>query len=60
MPTSRSVKVLGYVNATIVEPACLAVPVTNAMVNEDGLVADEAVVRRLVESLQMLVDACPS
>ena len=34
-------KVLGYVNAAIVEPACLAVPVTNAMVNEDGLVADE-------------------
>ena len=34
-------KVLGYVNATIVESACLAVPVTNAMVNEDGLVADE-------------------
>jgi chromate reductase, NAD(P)H dehydrogenase (quinone) len=52
-------KVLGYVNAVIVEPACLAVPVTNAMVNEDGLVADETVVRRLGDSLQTLADACP-
>ncbi len=53
-------KALGYVNATIVEPACLTVPVTTAMVNEDGLVADETVVRRLADSLGMLAAACPS
>jgi NAD(P)H-dependent FMN reductase len=53
-------KVLGYVNAAIVEPACLTVPVTNAMVSEDGLVADETVVRQLAESLGMLAAACRS
>ena len=44
-------RVLGYVNAAIVESACLALPVTSAMVNEDGLVTDETVVRRLGDSL---------
>jgi NAD(P)H-dependent FMN reductase len=53
-------KVLGYVNAAIVEPACLAVPVTGAMVNEEGLVADEAVVRRLTDSLETLAAASSS
>jgi NAD(P)H-dependent FMN reductase len=53
-------KVLGYVHATIVEPACLAVPVTSAMVDADGLVADETVIRQLVDSLQTLANACPS
>jgi chromate reductase, NAD(P)H dehydrogenase (quinone) len=52
-------KVLGYVHATIIEPACLAIPVTGAMVDESGLVADNAVVRLLVDSLRLLVDACP-
>lgn len=52
-------KVLGYVNAVIVEPARLAVPVTSAMVDADGLVADETVIRQLVDSLQTLADACP-
>lgn len=52
-------KVLGYVNAVIVEPAHLAIPVTSAMVDADGLVADETVIRQLVDSLQTLADACP-
>jgi chromate reductase len=51
-------KVLGYVNAAIVEPACLAVPVTGAMVNVEGLMADEAMVRRLTASLERLAAAC--
>ena len=53
-------KVLGYVQATIVEPACLAVPVTSAMVNEEGLVADAAVVRRFTDSIERLAAACSS
>jgi chromate reductase, NAD(P)H dehydrogenase (quinone) len=53
-------KVLGYVHATIVETACLAVPVTRAMVDADGLVADQTVIRQLVDCLVMLADACPS
>ena len=52
-------KVLGYVSAVIVEPACVAIPVTGAMVDADGLVADETVIRQLVDSLQTLADACP-
>ena len=32
--------VLGYAHATIVEAACLHLPVTEAMIGEDGLVAD--------------------
>jgi chromate reductase len=53
-------KVLGYVHAVVVEPACLIAPVTSAMVNEDGLVADETVVQRLVDSLEILAEASPS
>ena len=52
--------VLGYVHATIVESACLALTVTSSMVGTDGLVADEAVIRRLVHSLQTLAEAGPS
>ena len=50
-------KVLGYVNAVVVEPACVAVPVTSAMVDDDGLVTDESVVRLLVDSLRTLAEA---
>jgi chromate reductase, NAD(P)H dehydrogenase (quinone) len=53
-------KVLGYVNATIVESACLAVPVIAAMVNEQGLVTDEAEVRGLTDSFERLAAACSS
>jgi NAD(P)H-dependent FMN reductase len=53
-------KVLGYVHATIVESACLALPVTSAMVDPDGLVADETVIRQLVNSMQMLAEGSPS
>jgi chromate reductase len=53
-------KVLGYVHATIVESACLALPVTSAMVDADGLLADETVIRQLVNSMQMLAEGSSS
>jgi NAD(P)H-dependent FMN reductase len=53
-------RVLGYVGAAIVEPACVAVPVTSAMVGEDGLVEDPLVQRRLAEVLESLARARPS
>lgn len=49
---------LGYVGAAIIEPACIALPVTSDMVTEDGLVADHDVQRRLSETLEILVGAC--
>lgn len=53
-------RVLGYAGAAIVEPACVAVPVTSAMVGEDGLVVDHSVRRLLPEVLEILADARPS
>ncbi len=50
-------RVLGYVGAHIVEPACVALPVTSDMVTGDGLVADRDVQRRLSETLENLVGA---
>ena len=35
-------KVLGYVGAEIVEPACVRIPVTRQAVGADGLVHDAA------------------
>jgi chromate reductase, NAD(P)H dehydrogenase (quinone) len=52
-------RVLGYVGAAIIEPACIALPVTSDMVTEDRLVADHDVQRRLSETLEILVGACP-
>ena len=52
-------KVLGYVGAEVVEPACVEVPVTNTMVGVDGLVNDASVVSRLAQALTLLCDACP-
>jgi len=51
-------RVLGYVGADIVEPACIEVPVTSDMVREDGLVADHSVRSLLSHSLEILADAC--
>ncbi len=53
-------KVLGYVHAVIVELACLAVPVSSAMIQDDGLVEDPEVVRVLRDSLERLAAACSS
>jgi NAD(P)H-dependent FMN reductase len=49
--------VLGYAHASIIEDACLSVPVTNDMVGADGLIADQATVDRLAEVLAVLVAA---
>jgi NAD(P)H-dependent FMN reductase len=46
--------VLGYVGATVVEGACVHVPITSAMVDDGGLIADAATrddVARAVRSL---------
>lgn len=51
-------RVLGYVGAQVIEPACVDVPVTSAMVGEDGLIADTAVRLRLAQTLQALARAC--
>ena len=39
--------VLGYAHAAIVEEACVSVPVTQAMIDENGLISDPGLVRRL-------------
>jgi chromate reductase, NAD(P)H dehydrogenase (quinone) len=49
-------RVLGYVDADIVERACVA-PVTSAMVNEDGLITDHSVGLQLSRTLAVLVRA---
>ncbi len=53
-------RVLGYVGAEIVEPACVEVPVTSAMVGEIGLVADHSAGVRLSQTLELLAEACSS
>ncbi len=49
-------QVLGYAHATIVERACVHVPVTATMIDPDGLVADAAVRACIVDALGMLSD----
>jgi chromate reductase, NAD(P)H dehydrogenase (quinone) len=48
-------RVLGYVGADVVEGACVEVPVTGAMVNGDGLIADPSVGLQLSRALEILV-----
>ena len=48
-------KVLGYASATIVETACVDFPVTSAMVDDDGLIADPAARDRLASVFPALV-----
>ena len=50
-------RVLGYVGAQIIERACVEIPVTSAMVSEDGLVADDSVRVRLSRTLETLARA---
>jgi chromate reductase len=52
--------VLGYAGATVVEAACLEVPVTGSMVGADGLVADPSVSRRLAVALGALAEVAGS
>jgi NAD(P)H-dependent FMN reductase len=47
--------VLGFAHATIVEAACVHVPVTDAMIDTEGLVADATVRDELVEMFDALL-----
>lgn len=49
-------KVLGYVQADIVEPACTRVPLTRDAVADDGTIADVAVRERIANMLSTLVE----
>lgn len=46
--------VLGYVGATVVEGACVHVPITAAMLDEDGLIADGATRDEVVSAVRSL------
>jgi chromate reductase len=48
--------VLGFAGATVVEAACVEIPVTGSMVGTDGLVADTSVSRRVAVALGDLAD----
>ncbi len=48
-------RVLDYVNAAVVEPACVHIPVTPDLVDEEGVIADPAIQARLARTLAELV-----
>ncbi|HMD46998.1 MAG TPA: NADPH-dependent FMN reductase [Acidimicrobiales bacterium] len=48
--------VLGYANATVVEDACLTVPVTGDMIGDVGVIADRSVRRQIRAALVHLAD----
>jgi chromate reductase len=47
-------KVLGYVGATIVEDACVRLPIARDAIGPDGLIADSGLRDRLGAALQIL------
>jgi NAD(P)H-dependent FMN reductase len=47
--------VLGYAHADVVEQACVHVPVTSAMIGEDGLIADALARGQIVGAIAVLV-----
>ena len=49
-------KVLGYVNADIVEPACTRVPLTRDAVADDGTIGDVAARERIAITLSTLAE----
>lgn len=56
-------KVLGYLNAAIVEEACVRVPVARAMVGDDGTVTDpdtREALRAALDALQAAARGAPS
>lgn len=46
--------VLGYVGATVVDAACIHVPITAAMLDEEGLIADAATRDEVVSAVRSL------
>lgn len=49
-------RVMGYLGARIMEPACARIPVTRQMVGEDGFVQDEAARGGIGRALAALLD----
>ena len=49
-------KVLGYVKADIVESACVHFPVTEAMIGDDGLLAEPALRGQISDAITALAD----
>jgi chromate reductase len=47
-------QVLGYAHATIIEPACVHVSVTTAMIGDDGLITDAGIRAHIAEALTSL------
>jgi NAD(P)H-dependent FMN reductase len=47
-------RVLGYAGAALVEPACVLVPVSNDMIDDGGLVADEGVQAAIIRVVAAL------
>jgi chromate reductase, NAD(P)H dehydrogenase (quinone) len=51
-------KVLSYAHATVVEGACVSIPVTRSMVDDDGFVSDPTVLSQILDTLTLLVARC--
>jgi len=51
--------VLGYAHAAIVDGACAAVPVSNAIIEPDGIIADGATRAHIASVLDAIVEALP-
>lgn len=48
-------KVLGYAHAALIEAACVDVPITAAMVGDDGVVAEASAQARISQAIAVLV-----
>ena len=49
--------VLGYIHASVIEPACRQIPVARDAVGPDGIVTDALVRESIAEVLQVIADA---
>jgi hypothetical protein len=47
-------KVLGYVHANIIDPACVCIPVPRQAVGPDGTITDPAIRRQIAKALETL------
>lgn len=48
-------KVLGYAHTTLVESACVSIPVTRSMVSDDEFISDPTVHSRILDALTLLI-----
>jgi chromate reductase len=53
-------KVLGYLNANIIEDACVRIPMQRSDIGFDGLITDPAIRQQIAEVLVMLLARKPS